>query len=273
MARARNIKPKIMVNEQLADVDPFARLLFIYLWMLADREGRLEDRPKRIKAEALPYDHDVDVDVLLDDLQAAGVLVRYFAKGVACIQILTFLEHQSPHQNESPSVLPSVEEAEPVEATPGPVEGGFGSGTEGLAPRLEGLATKEKSTSPCISDSLIEDSLIEDSLVGPPRAKPKQARRTRLALDTIPDEWVAYCRERHPQHSPQREFEAFSDHHRAKGTTMLDWTAAWRTWLRNADRFSGNVGRKGGRETTAEHNDRAFDEWEAGMNDGRTIDA
>lgn len=67
---------------------------------------------------------------------------------------------------------------------------------------------------------------------------PKQARRTRLALDTIPDEWVAYCRERHPQHSPQREFEAFADHHRAKGTTMLDWTAAWRTWLRNADRFS-----------------------------------
>src|SRR5690554_1498618 len=99
-----------MVNEELADLEPFARLLFIYLWMLADREGRLEDRPKRIKAEALPYDHAVDVDALLDALQSAEFLIRYVANGIACIQILTFLEHQKPHQNESPSVLPSVEE-------------------------------------------------------------------------------------------------------------------------------------------------------------------
>jgi len=33
-----------------------ARLLYPGLWMLADREGRLEDRPLRIKAEILPYD-------------------------------------------------------------------------------------------------------------------------------------------------------------------------------------------------------------------------
>lgn len=34
-------------------------------------------------------------------------------------------------------------------------------------------------------------------------------------------------------------FEAFSNHHRAKGTTMLDWSAAWRTWVLNEIKFKG----------------------------------
>jgi len=29
----------------------------------------------------------------------------------------------------------------------------------------------------------------------------------------------------------ERETERFLDHHRAKGTTMLDWVAGWRTWI------------------------------------------
>lgn len=39
MARARNIKPSFFKNEDLADLNPFDRLLFIGLWCLADREG------------------------------------------------------------------------------------------------------------------------------------------------------------------------------------------------------------------------------------------
>ena len=49
MSRARNIKPAFFKNELLAELDAFDRLLFIGLWCLADREGRTEDRPKRIK--------------------------------------------------------------------------------------------------------------------------------------------------------------------------------------------------------------------------------
>lgn len=32
--------------------------------------------------------------------------------------------------------------------------------------------------------------------------------------------------------------ENFLDHHRAKGSRFIDWTAAWRTWLRNEIKFS-----------------------------------
>lgn len=34
------------------------------------------------------------------------------------------------------------------------------------------------------------------------------------------------------------EFQAFKDFHNAKGSTMLDWQAAWRTWVTNAVKFS-----------------------------------
>lgn len=50
MAGARNIKPGFFTNDVLAACDQLARLLFAGLWTVADRAGRLEDRPKRIKA-------------------------------------------------------------------------------------------------------------------------------------------------------------------------------------------------------------------------------
>jgi hypothetical protein len=110
MARSRNIKPAIMDNEQLAEFEPATRLLFIYLWMLADREGRLEDRPKRIAAQALPYDTDLNVESMLSDLQSAGFIVRYQAGGLACIQITAFAKHQKPHVREAESTLPTLEQ-------------------------------------------------------------------------------------------------------------------------------------------------------------------
>lgn len=37
---------------------------------------------------------------------------------------------------------------------------------------------------------------------------------------------------------PVSEFDQFRDHHTARGTTFRDWDAGWRTWLRNAKKFS-----------------------------------
>jgi len=65
MARARNIKPGFFMDDVLAEIEPLGRILFAGLWCIADREGRLEDRPKRIKAEVLPYD-ECDMDNLLE---------------------------------------------------------------------------------------------------------------------------------------------------------------------------------------------------------------
>jgi hypothetical protein len=106
MARARNIKPGFFKNEVLAEMPCEARLLFIGLWTLADREGRLEDRPKRIKGELFAFD-SFDVDAMLNLLQGDGFLTRYEAGGVRYIQIENFVKHQDPHYKEKASEIPA----------------------------------------------------------------------------------------------------------------------------------------------------------------------
>lgn len=106
MARSRNIKPGFFLNDKLAECEPLARLLFAGLWCIADREGRLEDRPKRIKAEVLPYD-DCDIDQLLNQLAEHGFIIRYEIAGNRYIQVTNFSKHQNPHYKESESIIPS----------------------------------------------------------------------------------------------------------------------------------------------------------------------
>jgi len=103
--RARNLKPGYYKNHVLAELDPLARMLFGGLWCLADREGRLEDYPKRIKAEILPYD-DCDVDAFLDDLQRTGFILRYATQSGRFIQVVNFKKHQNPHISEKESEIP-----------------------------------------------------------------------------------------------------------------------------------------------------------------------
>lgn len=106
MARTRLIKPSFYLNEILAECDAFARLLFSGLWCIADREGKLLDRPARIKAEVLPYDN-VDIHVLLQQLIDRKFITRYEVEGEKIILINNFLKHQHPHKTESESSLPN----------------------------------------------------------------------------------------------------------------------------------------------------------------------
>jgi hypothetical protein len=139
MARARNIKPGFFTNEELVELPFSTRLLFIGLWTIADRAGRLEDRPKRIKMALFPADN-VDVDEALGELESSGFLLRYEHGGARYIQVLAFDKHQHPHKDEKPSAIP--------------------------APGLHGASTV---LAPCPdsanpADSPIPDSPIPDSL-------------------------------------------------------------------------------------------------------------
>lgn len=133
--RARNIKPGFFRDEQLLQVPPLGRLLFAGLWCLADREGRLLDRPAQIKWDILPAD-DCDVNALLAELTMRGFIRRYTVDGTRYIEVTRFLAHQRPHYKEKASIIPP-----PPDTTP---------------------AQKQDSTR---SDSLIPDSLIPDSLI------------------------------------------------------------------------------------------------------------
>ena len=106
MARARNIKPGFFKNELLAEMPPETRLLFMGLWCLADREGRFEDRPKKIKMELFPCD-SFSIEDSLALLAKDGFLLRYEVDGKRYAQVVNFTKHQMPHHKEVPSDIPA----------------------------------------------------------------------------------------------------------------------------------------------------------------------
>jgi hypothetical protein len=117
MARIRTIKPELFTDEQLAGLPPLARLAFPGLWCHADREGRLEDRPARLKVLILPYD-DADMNELLTLLAQKRFIIRYERDGKRLIQVRTFRKHQHVNSREPASTLPAPDQhqTEPVPA-------------------------------------------------------------------------------------------------------------------------------------------------------------
>jgi len=103
--RTRNVKPALFKNEVLGAHEPIVTLLFIGLWCLADREGRLEDRPLKIRNELFPQ-RNVDVDAALGWLNEQKFIKRYAIGETKYLQILAFKKHQHIHSNEAPSEIP-----------------------------------------------------------------------------------------------------------------------------------------------------------------------
>lgn len=169
MARARNIKPGFFQNEELVELPFEYRLLFIGLWTIADREGRLEDRPKRIKMAVFPADN-VDVDEGLNQLQAAGVLTRYEAGDIKAIQIINFAKHQNPHVKEAASTIP-----EPS---------GFICNPE----RAQDENDASTVLAPDENDASHADSLIPESLCLQPPQRASDGDRFSIGIDWTPSE-------------------------------------------------------------------------------------
>ena len=102
--RARLLKPGFFMNEELAKLPVRARLLFAGLWCLADRDGRLEYRPERIRAAIFPYER-VQVRSLLQTLERAGFVKSYQSVAGPCLLVAAFATHQHPHPKEPESKL------------------------------------------------------------------------------------------------------------------------------------------------------------------------
>jgi len=208
MARARNIKPGFFKNEDLAECTPWARLCFAGLWTLADREGRLEDRAKRIKGELFPYDA-VEVGPLLEELAQWGFIKRYTVDGERYIVIVKFVEHQTPHGTERDGTVPDENGFVTVHQRG---KNGYITGNY----RLEAHSKTVKQSDPTPPDNatltvkrgspeggentLIPDSLIPDSL-NTPLTPQGGKRRKRLAAEEMTpgflrfwDEWPKHHR-------------------------------------------------------------------------------
>lgn len=195
MARARNIKPKFFKNYDLADLGPLCQILFAGLWCLADKEGRLEDKPRFIKAEVFPY-YDCDVNGELTKLERLNFVRRYKCNGEGFIEVINFKKHQSPHGTEKASTLPRYEDRDIVSDCINGEHVNNGSVTVDSRNNNGG-----NSPDSLIPDSLIygfSDSPIPDSPIAeekPLRAEKRPAAKPKdEALQTVCRQtWEAYA--------------------------------------------------------------------------------
>jgi len=111
MARIRYLKPDFFKDEDIKELPFEARLFYQGLWVQADREGRGEDRPERLKIEIMPYD-EVDAEKIMQLLSCPKkngkrpFIVRYEIDGERYYQIINWRKHQKPHKTERDSDIP-----------------------------------------------------------------------------------------------------------------------------------------------------------------------
>jgi hypothetical protein len=228
MARIRALKIGFFQNEHLAALAPHDRLLFAGLWVLADRAGRLEDRPNRIRAELFPYE-TLDVDAALGRLLKAGFIRRYQDADARYLDIVAFLKHQRPHPREPQSLIPSIDTVKPrkaVEIHGEPRKGHarpggiwvMGSGSMGNGNGSGDLA-------------LIEDRAL---VKGVDHAGSSSAR----ARDLFNDFWCCY-----PKHTREAETQDVFDKLKpsadlvARMISTLAWQVQQPSWLEDDGRF------------------------------------
>jgi hypothetical protein len=100
--RSRYIRPEYLVDENIGELSFPARFFYLGLLTLADRDGYVEWRPKRIKLFTVPYD-DVDVVSLARELKSSGLVGFVEEGGKIWLHITDFLKHQTPYTKEDAS--------------------------------------------------------------------------------------------------------------------------------------------------------------------------
>ncbi len=252
MARARLIKPGLFKNEDLSDCPFEARLLFIGLWTIADRDGFVEYRPKRIKAELFPYD-EVDVPFLVMKLHGKKFLSIVSFENTLFIHVLGFKHHQNPHPKEADSVVDANAMREL---------------TYEEAVKLHGEPCKETarnafnplillSSSPSIlqSDIPVETSSTGSSTVDSAAGvETPKATAKRFVPPTV-EQVQSLCAEKGYQVNAQD----FVDFYSAQGwclsnkIKMTSWPHAVARW----NRYSGSKSTKTSNDTNSQQNDPA----------------
>jgi hypothetical protein len=194
--RARNIKPDFFRDAELSEVTIEARYLFIGLWCLADREGKLRDKPKQIRFEVFPETKTKDdIGTLLKLLVEHNLIIRYEVGNNKYIKVVNFLKHQSPHHTEKASDIPepTVSHGElPLSSVNIPLNPDL-LNPDILIPEKEALSA-EPTTPPCLSPKEISDIWNQSAPAYLPRVTSMSDKRTKKLKRHIngksdPDWW------------------------------------------------------------------------------------
>jgi len=129
--RSRIIRPAFFKSEAVCKLSYPARLLFIGLWTMADREGRLVWRTPVVHGALFPTDDDADVMGWLNEAIGQGLLLPYLAGDDRLLEVPGLRANQGRgiHGGEPASML-----------RPFPGDG-EGWGSEHVTPLVSALVT------------------------------------------------------------------------------------------------------------------------------------
>lgn len=204
--RIRTIKPEFFEDEELAALPPFARLLFIGTWLMSDKNGVLENRPRLIQAKVFPYDSSGSSDVsrLIPQLIQGGFLVPFEADGKPWLWIPTFKRHQritgTESQNESRNPLPPAD-------IPERKQSGNNEEALGMTGARKGKGSLERE---------------------------RERERMGRFVPPTPDEVQSYMDSRNEPIDSVYFVDYWTDRSwKRKSGPIRDWQATARTWFRN----------------------------------------
>ena len=255
MARIRTIKPEFFLDDELAELPVIARLLFIGLWTLADCEGRLEDRPKKIRAQILPFD-DNATDDLLQDLHNHGFIQRYQVDGKNYLLITNFKKHQrlTGKEAEMESICPAPS-LDYLENNQGKqlVSDGETTGkqlvSDGETTGKQLVSDGETTGKQLVSDGEILESQEgkgkegkgrerkgngEAEKISPPEKQkhPPPSKKTSIPPDFEISDGIRLWAQKNNHTQLDEHFESFRDKALAKNYQYADWDAALKTAIR-----------------------------------------
>lgn len=222
MAKIRGVKPDLWTDEDFVELSAYARLLWIGLWNFACDNGHIQDKSKQIKMRILPTD-DVNCAELLREIEAQGLIER----SDGWITVPNLAHHQKPHKRWfTTCAKPGCEQ---------PKESSWGNPkretTVGTPLTTGGTTVAQPFDGDGDGDGEV-DSDGDSSATRPPARK----RATQLPSNWQPND-NHHTLAAELRVNANTEAAQFRDHHTAKGSTMKDWDAAFRTWLRNAAKW------------------------------------
>jgi hypothetical protein len=224
MPRIRTVKPGFFRSLTLSELEPRTRLTFVGLWCYVDDSGRGVDDPRLVKAEVWPLDDDVPATLVESDLKAlaaVGVLHRYQTDdGRRYIHVSNWAEHQRiSHPTDSDLPVCPCAGGQPPPSGEKPEDSV--KPHEPLRPEGKGKEGKGR------------EGECEGEAAEPQR--PRKRATPPPTEFTITSDMRDWARREVPRVDVNQQTRQFLDHHRAKGSSFKDWTAAWRTWMRKAD--------------------------------------
>lgn len=231
VARIRTIKPEFWTSEKIVECSVNARLLFIGLWNFADDEGRMEDKPKRIKMQVFPGDdfNSDDVAGMLQELSKNDLIIRYSIDGKEIIQVKGW-DHQridKPNQSKLPPY--SENDPRPIRE-PSPPEREKERDSSDSSEKEIGRAKR----APHNSGTKIPPGFPGEAEFAYPRSRGWSETQIQEQAFEFREYWL----------SPDA----------AKGGRKKDWKLTWERWVRNTRRTSSP------KQSQSDKDDEAFRE-------------